>query len=188
MSLSSDSPMFLGGPAGPSRAPKFRDALALLGSDSLITLSSQPGLVSIGLATENSRPSYAEVTYLDAGLDDFKLLVSVRTWANRMSRGDETQRFECFIEHYMSTTLTLHPGTPPDEYREPTFSDVRITEVLVDGVNTSASRIDDEPDGISGILTSVDGRLVTCVWRTDLQIEPHLVVTTDLPGSGGEIN
>jgi hypothetical protein len=165
----------------PDPARGFSDALALLRSESLVALHSQPGLVSYDLATENGAPSYVEVMYLNTAMENWRLQVSVRTWANSRSTGAQFEKFDCFVEHYMSAYLTLHPTTPPDQYREPTTAGLRMQDVLVDGLPCPAQRLDDETDGLSGVLTIIDGRLVTCVWDSEFVNEPQFVVTARDP-------
>jgi hypothetical protein len=165
--------MQLAGFSGPDRAPGLEEVLAWLGSTFLLLIEPPPGLVSFGMADINGSPSFAEVSYLrgtDLGL---RLVSSVWNWAGEVPDVLSALEFDRLIEHYMSTYLTLHPQTPPDEYREPKFEDAREHQIVVAGATFPALFIDG-PGEIRGFLASVEERVVTCVWDSDHSEEPVL--------------
>jgi hypothetical protein len=166
------------GSAGRYRAPSYADAATWIGVDSVITLGSQPGMQSFTLAGENGLPAFAEVAYLEGSIANLHLVASVRNWAKTVPQYYLERGFDFLVEHFMSTKLTLHPETQPEDYDEPEFEDARPQEVLVDDSALRALRIDDAGTGLSGLVTSVDGCIVTCTWDSGHTGEPSFARRT----------
>ena len=156
----------------PYLVPSLADAAAWIGPAPLITLGGNWDVLSISLASENSRPIFAEISAL-AG-DDYSLVASVRNWTEPVPDLSAEDMFDHFVLHYLSSDPTAFPLTVADDYREPEPGDARPHEIVLDGVAAPALRID-RVDEFSGVLVTLKGRLITYVWDPSRTDEPALV-------------